>query len=360
LINKQDSYFSSQLINWQRKHGRHSLPWQNTRDPYAIWLSEVMLQQTRVATVIPYYQRFLQCYPNINSLSLATLDDVLALWSGLGYYSRGRNLYKTARLIVEKYHGKFPYENDFIKKLPGIGRSTAAAIQVFAYGKRYAILDGNVKRILTRYFSVRGCHVGKELEKLLWKKAEDLLPESKANGDIESYSQGLMDLGSAICTRNNPKCTVCPIHIRCSAFQENKINEFPATRRLRKPILIKETMMLMITMKQEILLERRPLDGIWGGLWCFPEMPVNESIFLYCDQKFGLRIKQLNHLPSINHSFTHFKLRIYPQSILPDSKKLLVSNGNLKWITFNRAIELGIPTPVRRLLNLNLDINNPR
>tara|TARA_B100000686_G_scaffold222295_1_gene229446 strand:+ start:787 stop:1851 length:1065 start_codon:yes stop_codon:yes gene_type:complete len=352
LINKKDSYFSSQLINWQKKHGRHSLPWQNTRDPYAIWLSEVMLQQTRVATVIPYYQRFLQRYPNINSLSLATLDDVLALWSGLGYYSRGKNLYNAACLIAEKYHGKFPHENDFIRKLPGIGRSTAAAIQVFAYGKRYAILDGNVKRILMRYFSVRGFHVGRTLEKLLWRKAEDLLPESKVGGDIESYSQGLMDLGSAICTRNNPKCTVCPVHTRCVAFRENQINELPAAIKLRKPILVKETMMLMIAMKQEILLERRPLGGIWGGLWCFPEMPVNESIFLYCNQRFGLRVKKLVNMPSINHSFTHFKLRIYPQSILSDSKKLLVNDDSLEWINFNRALEIGIPAPVRRLLNL--------
>tara|TARA_Y100001936_G_C16089281_1_gene684543 strand:+ start:2745 stop:3809 length:1065 start_codon:yes stop_codon:yes gene_type:complete len=351
LTNKKDYYFSSQLINWQRKYGRHSLPWQNTRDPYAIWVSEIMLQQTRVVTVIPYYKRFLKCYPNIVSLTLVTLDEVLALWSGLGYYSRGRNLYKTAHLIVKEYQGKFPYENNHIRKLPGIGRSTAAAIQVFAYGKRYAILDANVRRILKRYFSIKGYHI----EKILWEKAEDLLPEIKVRGDIESYSQGLMDLGSIICTKKNPKCTICPIHFRCAAFQGNKINEFTIMARPRKAIVIKETMMLMIIIQKEILLERRPLGGIWGGLWCFPEISVNEDILLYCNQKFGLKVKQLTHLPLINHSFTHFKLRIYPKLMLSNSKKLLANSGNLKWITFNQALELGIPAPVRRLLNLSID-----
>jgi A/G-specific adenine glycosylase len=352
LINKQNLNFSFQLIHWQRAHGRHSLPWQNTRDPYAIWLSEIMLQQTRVTTVIPYYQRFLQCYPDIKSLSLASLDEVLALWSGLGYYSRGRNLHKTAHLIVKNHQGKFPCENSVIKQLPGIGRSTAAAIQVFAFGKRCAILDGNVKRILTRYFGVDGCHGERKSEILLWKKAEELLPENKVNGDIEAYSQGLMDLGSTICTRNKPKCTVCPIHLKCTALQENKVDKFP-TARPRKSLLVKETIMLMIIWRKEILLERRPSKDIWGGLWCLPEMPVNENISLYCNQKLGIKIKQLIHMPSADHSFTHFKLRIYPRSMLADSKKLVISQGERKWIPFSRAMELGIPAPVRSLLNLN-------
>ena len=352
LSNKPDFNFSFQIIHWQKAHGRHALPWQNTRDPYAIWLSEIMLQQTRVATVIPYYQRFLQCYPDIKSLSLASLDDVLALWSGLGYYSRGRNLHKSADLIVKNHGGKFPSESNSIKKLPGIGRSTAAAIQVFAFGKCYAILDGNVKRILTRYFGAKGYLGEKKLDTLLWKKAEELLPENKVNGDIEAYSQGLMDLGSTICTRNKPKCAVCPIHLKCAALQKNKVGEFPAARP-RKLLLVKETTMLMIIRRKEILLERRPSKGIWGGLWCLPEMPVNEDISLYCYQKFGLKIKQLAHMPSVEHSFTHFKLRIYPKSMLADSKNLATNKGEQEWIPLFRVLELGIPAPVRILLNLN-------
>ena len=352
MINKPDFNFSFQIIHWQKVHGRHGLPWQNTRDPYAIWLSEIMLQQTRVATVIPYYQRFLQCYPDIKSLSLASLDEVLALWSGLGYYSRGRNLHKSAQLIVKNHRGKFPSENNSIKKLPGIGPSTAAAIQAFAFGNRYAILDGNVKRILTRYFGAKGYLGEKKLDALLWIKAEELLPENKVKGDIEAYSQGLMDLGSTICTRNKPKCTVCPIHLKCAALQKNKVGEFPAARP-RKMLLVKETMMLMIIRRKEILLERRPSKGIWGGLWCLPEMPINEDISLYCDQKFRLKIKQLAHMPSVDHSFTHFKLRIHPRSMLADSKKLVVNKGEQKWIPFCRVMELGIPAPVRSLLTLN-------
>lgn len=353
MINKQNLNFSFQLIQWQRANGRHQLPWQNTRDTYAIWLSETMLQQTRVTTVIPYYQQFLQYFPDIKSLSLASLDEVLALWSGLGYYSRGRNLHKTARLIVSNHQGKFPCENNVIKQLPGIGRSTAAAIQVFSFGKRYAILDGNVKRILTRYFGVEGYPGERKTEVLLWKKAEELLPENKVNGDIEAYTQGLMDLGSTICTRTKPKCSVCPIHLKCIALRENRVDKLP-TARPRKSLLVKETMMLMmITRRKEILLERRPLKGIWGGLWCLPEMPVNENISLYCAQKFGIKIKQLIHIPSVDHSFTHFKLKIYPRSILVDSKNLVISQSERIWMPSGQTIELGIPAPVRNLLNLN-------
>ena len=311
-----------------------------------------MLQQTRVTTVIPYYQRFLQRYPDIKSLSSASLDEVLALWSGLGYYSRGRNLHKTANIIVRDYQGKFPCQNSIIKQLPGIGRSTAAAIQVFAFGKCYAILDGNVKRILARYFGVKGHYGERKSEILLWKMAEELLPANRINGDIEAYSQGLMDLGSTICTRYKPKCTECPIHLKCTAFKENKIDEFPAARP-RKSLLVKETMMLIIIRRKEILLERRPSKGIWGGLWCLPEMPVNENIPLFCNQKLGLKIKQVVHMPSADHSFTHFKLRIYPRSMLTDSNKLVINKVERKWMPISQAMELGIPAPVRNLLNLN-------
>ena len=342
--------FSVQLIRWQRAHGRHQLPWQNTHDPYAIWLSEIMLQQTRVATVIPYYLRFLRCFPDLKSLSLASLDEVLALWSGLGYYSRGRNLYKTARLIVSDHHGIFPQKIEVIQQFPGIGRSTAAAIEVFAYGKRCAILDGNVKRVLVRYFGMEGYPGDKKTEVLLWKKAEELLPKNNVRGNIEAYSQALMDLGATLCTRTKPKCIVCPIQRECVAFREHREDKLPIHRPC-KPLLVKETVMLMIMRRSEILLERRPLTGIWGGLWCLPEMPANENVFLYCTQRFGIKIKLLAHMPSIDHTFTHFKLRIYPRSLQVVSQISKISQSGQIWISFTGALEVAIPTPVRNLLN---------
>ncbi len=347
--------FSVQLIRWQRAHGRHQLPWQNTHDPYAIWLSEIMLQQTRVATVIPYYLRFLRCFPDLKSLSLASLDEVLALWSGLGYYSRGRNLYKTARLIVSDHHGIFPQKIEVIQQFPGIGRSTAAAIEVFAYGKRCAILDGNVKRVLVRYFGMEGYPGEKKTEVLLWKKAEELLPKNNVRGNIEAYSQALMDLGATLCTRTKPKCIVCPIQRECVAFREHREDKLPIHRPC-KPLLVKETVMLMIIRRSEILLERRPLTGIWGGLWCLPEMPANENVFLYCTQRFGIKIKLLAHMPSIDHTFTHFKLRIYPRSLQVVSQISKISQSGQIWISFTGALEAAIPTPVRNLLNSNCSL----
>jgi A/G-specific adenine glycosylase len=344
--------FSVQLIRWQRVHGRHQLPWQNTNDPYAIWLSEIMLQQTRVATVIPYYLKFLRCYPDVKSLSLASLDEVLALWSGLGYYSRGRNLHKTACLIVSDHHGKFPRKIKLIQQLPGIGRSTAAAIVVFAYGKQCAILDGNVKRVLARHFGVESYPGEKKTEALLWKKAEELLPKNNIKGNIKAYSQALMDLGATICTSTKPKCVVCPIRRECVAFQEDREDELPIPRPY-KPLVIKETVMLMIMRRGEILLERRPPMGIWGGLWCLPEIPTSGNISLYCAQRFGIKIQLLGHIPSIDHPFTHFKLRIYPRSLKVVSQVPAISQSGRKWISFNGALEMGIPTPVRNLLNSN-------
>jgi len=347
--------FSVQLIRWQRAHGRHQLPWQNTHDPYAIWLSEIMLQQTRVATVIPYYLRFLRCFPDLKSLSLASLDEVLALWSGLGYYSRGRNLYKTARLIVSDHHGIFPQKIEVIQQFPGIGRSTAAAIEVFAYGKRCAILDGNVKRVLVRYFGMEGYPGEKKTEVLLWKKAEELLPKNNVRGNIEAYSQALMDLGATLCTRTKPKCIVCPIQRECVAFREHREDKLPIPRPC-KPLLVKETVMLMIIGVVRFLLERRPLTGIWGGLWCLPEMPANENVFLYCTQRFGIKIKLLAHMPSIDHTFTHFKLRIYPRSLQVVSQISKISQSGQIWISFTGALEAAIPTPVRNLLNSNCSL----
>lgn len=342
--------FAAQLIRWQKTHGRHHLPWQDTRDPYAIWLSEIMLQQTQVVTVIPYYLRFLQRFPDIKSLALASLDEVLALWSGLGYYSRGRNLHQAAQLIVRDYRGEFPRNRQLIQQLPGIGRSTAAAIAVFAYGEPCAILDGNVKRVLARCFGVDGYPGERKTEELLWQKAAELLPEKNIKGHIEAYTQALMDLGATVCTRARPKCAACPLQQDCIAFREKRIDELPA-RKPRKPLPKKETVLLMLLKQGEILLEKRPPAGIWGGLWCLPEMPLSENTAAYCAQHFGVNVKPLAEMPPLDHSFTHFRLRIHPQPLRVISQIPAAKQNGGMWVALDDALGAAIPAPVRTLLS---------
>lgn len=341
--------FSRTLIEWQKRHGRHSLPWQQTRDPYAVWLSEIMLQQTQVATVIPYYLRFLQRFPDIRSLAVASLDDVLALWSGLGYYSRGRNLHQAAQLIVKNHAGEFPRNIEMIQQLPGIGRSTAAAIAVFAYGERSAILDGNVKRVFARCFGIGGYPGEKKTETLLWQKATQLLPEENIKGQIETYTQALMDLGATVCTRTKPSCAACPLQQDCSAFKDNHVDILPA-RKPRKLLPKKETVLLMLMKQGEILLEKRPPTGIWGGLWCLPEMPVNENATVFCARHFGMKVKPLAEMPPLDHAFTHFRLRIYPQPLQVISQTPAARQNGEMWIALVDALGAAIPTPVRKLL----------
>ena len=307
--------FAQKLIAWQRRHGRHDLPWQRTRDPYRIWLSEIMLQQTQVSAVIPYYERFLEKYPSVYALARATEDEVLRLWSGLGYYARGRNLHKAAREIASS---GFPRASSEIQQLPGIGRTTAAAIAVFAFGERAAILDGNVKRVLARCFGE---------EKDLWPLAERLLPKE----NIEAYTQALMDLGATICMRN-PKCEGCPVKASCVARKTGRIAELPAPR-LRKPLPLKRTTWFVYRHAGKVLLERRPSPGVWGGLWCFPERAV-------------LKAGRGQKLVPIDHGFTHFRLRIQP--VLSEVK----SDGSKAglWLDIAEALIAAVPTPVKNLL----------
>ncbi len=342
--------FAAKLIRWQQLHGRHHLPWQNTRDPYAVWLSEIMLQQTQVATVVPYYLRFLQRYPDISSLALAPLDEVLALWSGLGYYARGRNLHQAAQWIVNHHGGEFPRDLAAIQQLPGIGRSTAAAIAVFAYGERCAILDGNVKRLFARCFGIDGYPPGeKKTETLLWHKAEQLLPKINTEGQIETYTQALMDLGATVCTRSKPQCTACPLQPDCIAFKEQRVDRLP-TAKPRKPLPQKETALLLLLQHGEILLEKRLPTGIWGGLWCLPEMPLDENAAAYCARQFGLKVQPLPELPPLDHSFTHFKLRIYPRPLQVVARTPAARQNGAIWLAFEEALGAAIPTPVRKLL----------
>ena len=328
------SALSRRLVRWQARHGRHDLPWQRTRDPYRIWLSEVMLQQTQVATVIPYYRRFLARFPSVKALAAATLDDVLTLWSGLGYYTRARNLHAAARRVMASHGGRFPRTQGALESLPGLGRSTAAAIAVFAYGEREAILDGNVKRVLARYFAVSGYPGEKRVEKRLWALAESEIPRK----NIEAYTQALMDLGAGVCTRKRPACSVCPVSETCKGYARGKAEAYPAPRpRKKRPV--RNTSMLLLLHQGEVLLERRSPTGVWGGLWCFPEIEPGPREFA------GKK-----RLPVLRHEFTHFTLDITPIVCFLETGSLHVAEPGQVWLPVEEAISAAGPAPVRKLL----------
>ncbi len=342
--------FSTRLIAWQKVHGRHDLPWQKTRDPYTIWVSEIMLQQTQVSAVIGYYQRFIQRFPNFKSLAGATQEEVLQYWSGLGYYSRARNLHNAAQTILDHYHGDFPQNFEEIQQLSGIGRSTAAAIVSFAFDQRQTILDGNVKRVLARHFLIEGWTGSPKIEKQLWALAESLLPKH----EMVAYTQGLMDLGATICSRSKPKCVACPLNKTCQAYAQNLVSKLP-TPKPKKIIPKKQTTMLLIWHGKEILLEKRPPRGIWGGLWSLPEISPQEIATQIVMSRFGLNTEAEEPLPGIQHAFTHFKLEITPQPLHVISKPLQANMPNMIWLPIEDAIGAALPTPVRNiLLNLNV------
>ncbi len=335
--------FALHLIEWQKHHGRHDLPWQLTRDPYAVWLSEIMLQQTQVASVIPYYQRFIARFPDITALAAASQDEVLAHWSGLGYYARGRNLHRAAQLVAAQHGGVFPSDPEQVVALPGIGRSTAAAILAFAFGQRRAILDGNVKRVLARCFGIAGYPGAKAVENRLWQQAEALLPES----GIETYTQALMDLGATVCTRK-PSCAVCPLGSGCVAYNEKRVTELP-TPKPRKPLPQKETAMLVLLRQGEVYLEKRPPTGIWGGMWSLPEAPVLEMDSL---ARFGMAGAEVSPLPERQHTFTHFPLRIVPRVFEVTALPLDVREPGGLWLTLADAMGTALPKPVREILEM--------
>ena len=339
------SVFAQQLVRWQKSCGRHGLPWQGSRDPYAVWLSEIMLQQTQVSSVILYYQRFLHRFPDIAALAAADQDEVLAHWSGLGYYSRARNLHRAAHIVAENHAGQFPREFERILELPGIGRSTAAAIGAFAFGMRRAILDGNVKRVLARYRAVAGYPGEKKVEDVLWRHAEDLLPEV----DIETYTQALMDLGATVCTRGKPDCAACPVSADCLAHQQGRQAEFPQPRP-RKAQPEKTTTMLLFMHQGEIFLEKRPPVGIWGGLWSFPEIEGAENARQHGESRFGFETDRSQSRPAMQHVFTHFRLHIQPLLIHVRRIRPRVHQQEGVWLSVEDAMEAAIPAPVRKLL----------
>lgn len=353
-----DPSFSEAVIGWQKKHGRHALPWQNTRDAYRIWLSEIMLQQTQVAAVIPYYQRFLLRFPDVLALAQAPAEAVMAHWSGLGYYTRARNLHQCAQRVVAEYGGQFPRDPALLADLPGIGRSTAAAVSAFAFGTRAAILDGNVKRVFARVFGVDAYPGAKPVEDLLWQRAQALLP---AQG-VEAYTQGLMDLGATLCTRSKPSCISCPLLARCVAHASDRVQELPV-RKPKKSVPEKHAVMLVITDRKQVLLQQRPDTGIWGGLLSLPEIDGHRSAgpaaapdataferaVARAVMPFG-SVASCMRLQPFSHGFTHFKLHIAPYQVTLAYRLELAAESGHVWYALDSLAHAPLPAPVKKLL----------
>lgn len=336
--------FAANLTQWQRIHGRNALPWQGG-NAYQVWISEIMLQQTQVATVIPYYQRFIATFPTIGALAAASEDQVLAHWSGLGYYSRARNLYRAAQQIMQLHAGEFPHTYDNIVALPGVGRSTAAAICSLALKQKHAILDGNVKRVLARYFGIKSYPGEKNTETLLWQHAEALLPAH----DVAVYTQGLMDLGALVCTRSNPLCDICPVQRNCIARQQGLAGQLPVPRPC-KALPERHSTFILLLNGNDILLERRPASGIWGSLWCPPQVDSIVDVGNYCTQHYGVDAGHGQVLPVFTHTFTHFKLHITPWRLHVPRKPPQIAEPGQIWLALQDALQAAIPAPVRKLL----------
>jgi A/G-specific adenine glycosylase len=352
-----DPGFSSAVITWQKQHGRHALPWQNTRDAYLVWLSEIMLQQTQVAAVLAYYARFLQRFPTLRELAAAPVEDVMAQWSGLGYYTRARNLHRCAQRVVAEYGGAFPSDPALLAELPGIGRSTAAAISAFSSGTRAAIMDGNVKRVFARVFGIDAYPGERRVEEQLWLRAEALLPET----GIEAYTQGLMDLGATLCTRSSPDCPRCPLADRCVALATNRVAELPV-RKPKKATPEKHAVMLLIVDRGQVLLEQRPASGIWGGLLSLPELDGHQALDDDAENevdptpalhravaRFG-DMESHERLLTVVHGFTHYKLFIAPYRITLSRRLDTAGEAGHVWLDTAAIGTAALPAPVKKLL----------
>lgn len=349
--------FALRIVAWQASHGRHGLPWQHTQDPYRIWLSEIMLQQTQVATVIPYYQRFLERFPDVATLAAADQEAVMPYWAGLGYYARARNLHRCAQTIMSDWGGRFPPTAEQIATLPGIGRSTAAAIAAFAYGERSPILDGNVKRVFTRHFGIEGEPTRREVEQRLWELADAQVAEAPGL-NMATYTQGLMDLGATLCTRGKPDCTRCPVADTCIARRDGRQSELP-TPKARKAIPERQTGMLVLQRDGAILLEQRPSPGIWGGLWSLPEFEAGGDP-AQAARQLGLEPTQRYELAAFAHTFTHYRLHIKPW-YLPVSQAAAIAEPTTpqRWASLAELPSLALPAPIRKLLEGLLEAGLP-
>lgn len=330
------SDFSNRVIAWYHHHGRKHLPWQINHDPYRIWVSEIMLQQTQVTTVIPYFNRFMDSFPDVLALANAELDEVLSHWAGLGYYSRARNLHKAAQSIRDNHQGAFPQDIDAVIELSGIGRSTAGAVLSLAFGQQHAILDGNVKRVLSRHQMVSGVPNQSLTVKKLWSIAEQLMPDS----DCGAYTQAMMDLGAMVCTRSKPRCDACPVVIDCQAKQNDCIADYP-NKKPKKVLPEKSATMLIVTDGERVYLEKRPETGIWGGLWSLPEVETDAIN----DFLASMDLDSISHqtLSVYTHVFTHYRLFITP---------VMINVSQLKQGFDKQQItEIGLPTPIKKILS---------
>ncbi|MGJ3701568.1 A/G-specific adenine glycosylase [Variovorax sp. AFSI2.2] len=336
--------FAQRIVDWQRSHGRSELPWQNTRDPYRVWLSEVMLQQTQVSTVLGYFARFLERFPTVSALAEGTEDEVFGLWSGLGYYSRARNMHRCAQEVVARFGGEFPRTAAELTTLPGIGRSTAAAIAAFCFGERVAILDGNVKRVLTRVLGFGGDMSSSAQERALWDQATQLLPPAEQKEAIASYTQGVMDLGATVCLPRKPSCMICPLTNTCVGLREGQPERYPVkTRKLKRSA---QSLWALLARDAEgrVWLEKRPAKGIWAGLYCLPVFDTREELLA------ALPPAEQRHTQDLSpfvHVLTHKDLHLHPV--------LLRSSGQpqgdaARWVGAQEWARLGLPAPVRKLL----------
>jgi len=337
--------FPPRIVRWQREHGRSNLPWQATRDAYRIWLSEIMLQQTQVSTVIPYFERFVARFPDARALADADEDAVMALWSGLGYYARARNLHRAAREVVDRFGGVFPKRFDDLVTLPGIGRSTASAIAAFASGEARPILDGNVRRVLARHAGVPGDPTSAAVQQALWSEAEARM----APVDVEAYTQGMMDLGATVCLPRRPLCLICPVNADCIARLEDRIDELPG-RKVRTTTRRKRIAMLVVVARGEVLLEKRPPSGIWGGLWSLPEASADAKPEQALRADWGLEATRIEPLAPFEHAFTHYTLEVVPWRIEPRRTTRLAESRPAMWLPLTDLAGAALPSPVRKLL----------
>lgn len=344
---KNPTAFSQKVLNWFDQHGRKHLPWQQGITPYRVWISEIMLQQTQVTTVIPYFERFMKRFPDVQTLAQANEDDVLHHWSGLGYYSRARNLHKAAKMVVEQFGGVFPESVEELTELSGIGRSTAGAIASISMGVRAPVLDGNVKRVLTRYCAVPGWPGKTSVANQLWDIAEQLTPRER----VADYSQVMMDLGAMVCTRTKPSCQLCPLQDDCLAHQAGDEIRYPES----KPEKIKPEravrMLMIVNQYGEVLLEKRPSTGIWGGLWGFPEVSVDDELENSAQNKVGVELRGFEQWQSFRHTFSHYHLDITPvKTFAPDNRAAVRDGERWHWYQPEQPSKLGLAAPVKKLL----------
>ncbi len=338
--------FAKHLLNWYDREGRTDLPWQTDRTLYRVWTSEIMLQQTGVKTVIPYFERFMTRFPDLIALADAPVDDVLALWSGLGYYARARNLHKTAQIIQENHCSLFPETLERVKALPGIGPSTAGAILALSLGQRHPILDGNVKRVLCRYHAVDGWPDKLPVERELWELAE----KHTSTMRVTDYTQAIMDLGATVCTRSRPGCATCPVEKNCAALRLGEVDRYPEVRP-RRQLPEKSVLFPVVTSSEgSILLEKRPPSGIWGGLWSLPEVEKRSDLEGWCKRVLGQAPKTMKNLPPFRHTFSHFHLNIHPVDIKIEGASGYSTEPSFVWHQKEGLHTLGLPAPVKKLI----------